>query len=178
MNRQTDDILKGIAAGALAGLIGGLVMNQFQNLLSKLTEDKKESEHANSQKSQQQQKSKEEEEPATVKAAEAISCAAFDHELTKKERKVADPTVHYAFSMTSGMVYGALAEITPITTIGFGLPFSTVLWALADETMVPLFGLAKPPTQVPLSKHVSALVSHWVYGATTEASRQFVRCLL
>ena len=45
MHRQAKT-LKGIAAGALAGLVGGLVMNQFQNLWSKLTEDESDSEHA------------------------------------------------------------------------------------------------------------------------------------
>jgi Predicted periplasmic/secreted protein len=180
MQRQAE-ALKGIAIGALAGLIGGLVMNQFQNLWSKLTEDESDSEHAHPprqhasrQQLEGEQRSQEEEEPATVKTADAISRKVFDHKLTKDERRIAGPAVHYTFSATTGMVYGALADLTPAATIGFGLPFGAAVWAIADEAMVPLFGLSKPPTEYPLSKHLYSLASHLVYGATTEATRRLL----
>ena len=86
--------------------------------------------------------------------------------------------MHYTFSATTGMVYGALAELTPAATIGFGLPFGAAVWAIADEAMVPLFGLSKPPTEYPLSKHLYSLASHLVYGATTEATRRLVRGIM
>jgi len=137
MQRQAE-ALKGIAIGALAGLIGGLVMNQFQNLWSKLTEDESDSEHAHPprqpasrQQLEGEQRSQEEEEPATVKTADVISREVFDHKLTKDERRIAGPAVHYTFSATTGMVYGALAELTPAATIGFGLPFGAAVWAIA-----------------------------------------------
>ena len=181
MHRQADP-LKGVLIGALAGLAGGLVMNQFQNLWSKLTADDRHSEHAHpprqyagQQQLEGEQKSAEEEEPATVKAAEAIACGVFDHELTKDERRIAGPVMHYGLSAGAGMTYGALAELTPMATIGFGVPFGTAVWAIADETMVPLFGLSKPPSQYPLSKHLYSLASHFVYGATTEAARRLLR---
>lgn len=184
MQRQAE-ALKGIAVGALAGLVGGLVMNQFQNLWSKLTEDESDSEHAHPprqhvsrQQLESEQQSQEEEEPATVKTADVISREVFDHKLTKDERRVAGPAVHYTFSVTTGMVYGALAEVTPVATIGFGLPFGAAVWAVADETMVPLFGLSKPPTAYPLSKHLYSLASHLVYGATTEATRRLLRGIM
>ncbi|MEN3332959.1 MAG: putative rane protein [Blastocatellia bacterium] len=183
MQRQAE-ALKGIAIGALAGLVGGLVMNQFQNLWSKLTEDESDSEHAHPPRqhvSRQQlegEQQSQEEEPATVKTAEAISREVFNHELTKDERRIAGPVVHYTFSATTGMVYGALAELTPLAAVGFGLPFGAAVWAVADETMVPLFGLSKPPTAYPLSKHLYSLASHLIYGATTEAARRLVRRMI
>ena len=181
MHRQAEP-LKGIAAGALAGLVGGLVMNQFQNLWSKLTEDARRSEHAHPPRQNVaphnlhgEQQSQEEEEPATVQVAEAISENVFDHELTKDERRVAGPAVHYTMAAGSGVIYGALAEWTPAATVGFGLPFGAAVWAVADEAMVPLFGLSKPPTEYPLSNHLYSLASHLVYGATTEAARRLAR---
>jgi hypothetical protein len=38
-------------------------------------------------------------------------------------------------------------------------------------------GLAfgKPPTKIPLSTHLYALASHFVYGAVTEAVRRVIR---
>jgi putative membrane protein len=184
MHRQAE-ALKGILAGALAGLVGGLLMNQFQNLWSKLNQDEADSEHAHPprqhvsrQQLEGEQQSQEEEEPATVKTAEAISREVLDHELTKDERRIAGPLVHYTFSATTGMVYGALTELTPVAAVGFGLPFGAAVWAVADETMVPLFGLSKPPTAYPLSKHLYSLASHLIYGATTEAARRLVRRII
>lgn len=176
--------MKGIITGALAGLTGGAAMNLFQNLWSKLTADESDSEHAHpphqpvSRQQLEGRQPSQEEEPATVKTADAISREVFDHELTRDERRIAGPAVHYAFSVTTGMAYGALAEWTPVSTLGFGLPFGAAMWAVADETMVPLFGLSKPPTAYPLSKHIYALASHLVYGATTEAVRRLARRLM
>jgi putative membrane protein len=177
--------LKGILAGALAGLVGGLVMNQFQNLWSKLSEDDTRSEHAHPPRQNVaphnlhgEKQSQEEEAPATVKAADRISQGLFDHRLTKSERRIAGPIMHYAFAVNTGMVYGALAELTPLTTMGFGLPFGAAVWAVADEAVVPALGLSKPPTEYPLSNHLYSLASHFVYGASTEAARRLTRRLM
>ncbi|HJQ26066.1 MAG TPA: DUF1440 domain-containing protein [Blastocatellia bacterium] len=184
MHRQADP-LKGVLIGALAGLAGGLVMDQFQNLCSKLTEDDRHSQHAHPPRQyvgerqlEGEQQSEEEDEPATVKAAEAISCEVFHHELTKDERRIAGPAVHYAMSASSGMIYGAAAELTPMATAGFGLPFGAAVWAVADEITVPLLGLSKSPTAYPLSKHLYSLASHFVYGAATEATRRLLRGMI
>ena len=75
--------------------------------------------HVSPQKLEGEQQSPDDDEPATVKAAETISCEVFDHQLTKDERHIAGPAVHYTISATTGMVYGALAELTPVATIGF-----------------------------------------------------------
>ncbi|HKP87791.1 MAG TPA: DUF1440 domain-containing protein [Blastocatellia bacterium] len=160
---------KGLAAGLVAGLVASWAMNQFQALWSKLTEDKEESQK------ESQESGGEQETPATVKAASAISEEVFHHELTKSEREVAGPAVHYAFGTVTGGVYGAMAELAPDVTTGAGLPFGTAVWLLADEVTVPLVGLSKSPAQYPLSKHAYALASHFVYGLTTEAVRRAVR---
>ena len=53
------------------------------------------------------------EEPATAKAAEAISEGVFEHHLTKEEKKTAAPAVHYAFGSLNGALYGGIAEVYP-----------------------------------------------------------------
>jgi hypothetical protein len=40
---------------------------------------------------------------------------------------------------------------------------------------VPLLGLAKGPTEYPVSTHAYALASHLVYGMTAEMSRRALR---
>lgn len=163
--RQENNPWKGLAAGLVAGLVASWTMNQFQALWSKLTEDEKAG----------QESSSDAETPSTVKAADAISEEVFGHELTKSEKEVAGPAMHYAFGAATGGVYGAMAEFVPDVTVGAGMPFGTAVWLLADEVTVPLLGLSKSPTQYPLSKHAYALASHFVYGLTTEVVRRAVR---
>ena len=159
--RQETNPWKGLAAGLVAGLVASWTMNQFQALLSKLSEEEK--------------TGSDDETPATVKAADAISEEVFGHELTKGENEVAGSAVHYAFGAATGGEYGAMAEFVPDVTAGAGMSFGTAVWLLADEAAVPLLGLSNSPTRYPLSKHAYALASHFVYGLTTEVVRRAVR---
>lgn len=166
--KKTDagDIVKGAFAGLVGGLVASFVMNKFQSLLTLISEEEKKS------------KEKTDEEPATTKAAEGISEGLFDHELTESEKKIAEPAVHYAMGATSGLIYGIASEIEPMTTVGAGIPFGTAVWLIADDIVVPALGLAKPPTEYPLSTHAYALSSHLVYGLTTDLVRRGVRQLV
>lgn len=201
---EEGNVLKGLAAGLIGGLVASFVMNEFQALWSKVSESIKESESDNSSgqdgqqskgggSSQGQQSSEggrqaqggeqgqgggEEQEPATVKAAEAISEVVLGRELTEKEKPVAGEAVHYATSGATGAIYGALAELWPSVTTGAGIPFGTAVWLVVDETAVPALGLSKAPTEYPLSTHVYALASHFVYGLTTDVVRRAVRGVL
>ena len=211
--RDEGNVLKGLAAGLIGGLVASWVMEEFQAAWSKVSESLKKSQdngHSGESSQQSQGKSQSggspeqqqglqegqqaqsgqqgqaggqgsdggEQEPATVKAAEAISEGVFGHELTKSEKKVAGPAVHYAFGTSVGGLYGAVAEVVPEVRVGAGLPFGAVFWLVADETAVPLLGLSKSPTEYPLSTHVYALASHFVYGLTTEVVRRAVRSWL
>ena len=53
-------------------------------------------------------------------------------------------------------------------------PSAQSYWLVVDEGAVPILGLSKGPTQYPLSTHVYALASHFVYGLTTELVRRVV----
>ena len=160
-----NDVVKGAVAGFVGGLVASFVMSEFQTLLSALSEEEKKSK-------------KKKEEPANVKAAEAISEAVFDHKLKKSEKEPAGEAMHYAMGAASGLIYGAAAEIAPMTTVGLGIPFGAAVWLVADDVVVPALGLAKPATAYPLSTHAYALSSHLVYGLTTDIVRRAVRDLL
>jgi hypothetical protein len=56
-----------------------------------------------------------------------------------------------------------------------GVPFGAILFAGADEVALPALGLSDKPAAYPLSTHVYGLVSHAVYGVTTETVRRIVR---
>jgi hypothetical protein len=175
VNTRTE-VLKGLAAGTIGGLVASWVMEEFQYAWEKVSKHVRQCESGESSTANNGEQSKSEEsEPATVKAAEMISEKIFGHQLAKDEKKIAGDAVHYATGATSGAIYGVAAELAPKVTVGAGLPFGTAVWLVVDEAAVPLFGLAKAPTEYPLSTHIYALASHFVYGVSTEVVRQALR---
>jgi putative membrane protein len=186
---------KGLAAGLIGGLVASWTMNQFQAAWS-ATDDSKSLERAqkrkkiaqssagsskhqsdqpNAQAEQQSESPNESADDTTVKVASAISEGVFDHKLTKREKKIAGPAVHYVFGSLMGGLYGVTVELKPKANAGRGILFGTALWLVADEGAVPLLGFSKSPAEYPLSMHVYALVSHFVYGLATESVRRLVR---
>jgi putative membrane protein len=173
-----------VARGTLAGIAGGLaaswVMNLFMSKLGgKLTESLMSDDDKRKQRLQQQEQSRQEqgpEEDATMKAAEGIvHTVTRGQHLSHEERKQAGPVVHYAFGALAGGIYGALAECTDWTSVGFGTVFGALLYASADLIGVPAFGLAPSATQQPVAAQATPLAAHLVYGATTDLVRRAIR---
>jgi putative membrane protein len=171
------DMVKGLVAGIAGGLLASLVMEQFQALWSKASAAIWRSRQGGGT-DRKSKRNRRKPEPATVKAAESISENVFGRKLPKSRKRLAGEAVHYAMGATSGAIYGAFAEASPVATVGDGLAFGTAVWLLADEVSVPALGLSKPPTKIPLSSHVYAFLSHLVYGWTTEMVRRAVRKVL
>lgn len=177
-------IVKGIAAGATAGLVASYVMNQFQSAWGKLTEDEERPHGAQ----MLQQGSPEHgigrelaergvDEPAddaTMRTANAVSELVLNHHLAKAEKQKAGSVVHYAFGASTGAVYGAVAEVMPAATVCEGTAFGAAVWLLADEGVVPALGLSRKATDYPVKVHTNAFVAHLVYGFTTELVRRAV----
>jgi len=165
-----------MVAGLVGGFVGSWTMNQFQSLYRKVEESFDQEGKKNNDRLDQnaQQTSSKQEEPATAKAAIAISETIFEHKLTKEEKKTAGSAVHFAFGAASGGVYGAIAELAPAVTTGVGLPFATALWLSADEIGVVALGLARPPQEYSFSTHVYSFTAHLVYGITTDLVRRAV----
>ncbi|HVF50953.1 MAG TPA: DUF1440 domain-containing protein [Pyrinomonadaceae bacterium] len=187
-DRDEGDVLKGLAAGVVGGLVAAAVMNQFQALWSKLAEGEERAHGAQSLQQgtpqhgvgrELQAEGKDaQEDDATERLANAISVDVFGHELTEREKDIAGVGFHYAMGATSGALYGAMAEFVPEVRAGAGLPFGAAVWLIADEGIVPAVGLSKSPTEYPLSIHVYSFASHLVFGLTAELVRRGVRQVL
>ena len=182
MGNQGENMWKGAAAGLIGGLVASWTMNRFQDVWLALSESNDPS--TRSRSSDQEKESEEaqgsngdnsEQDDTTIRAASALSEGIFGRKLTKDEKKIAGPAVHYAIGTGVGGLYGAVAEVAPQVTTSAGLPFGAAFWLVVDETAVPVLGLSKPPTEYPVSTHVYALASHLVYGLTAELVRRNLR---
>jgi putative membrane protein len=174
-------VVKGAIAGAVAGLTAGYAMVLFQKAWSAAEkkiarkDDKNLNKNVPEHREHNPGENSEQGDDATIKTASAVSEGVFYHKLTKREKKVAGPAVHYAFAASMGALYGGLAEVTEIPKAGFGSAFGAALFVGADEIAVPALGLSEMPQDVALSKHFYGLVSHLVYSAVAEAVRRPLR---
>jgi hypothetical protein len=178
MRDPQDNAWKGAAAGLVAGLAATWVMTQFQELSGKLAGDREQErapQHSAKRGTRESTEGNGQGEDATVRAAAKLSRSLFHHGLSKREKEVAGPAMHYVFGALTGAVYGALAELTPGVTLGAGAPFGAAVWLAADEVTVPALGLSGPPWEYPPMVHARALGAHLVYGLATEGLRRLAR---
>ncbi|MGI8770860.1 MAG: DUF1440 domain-containing protein [Acidobacteriaceae bacterium] len=173
-NEQSGEMhpVRGVLAGLAGGLIAAFVMNEFQAALSKATEALKEQKSSPQQAQHQdgeQQDGREKPDDATQKAADRIAAAVTGVHLTKQQKEIYGPMVHYGMGAVSGIVYGVAAECLKSARIGFGTLFGTVLFVLADEIAVPALGLSQSPTEQPATAQITPWLSHLVYGLTVES---------
>jgi putative membrane protein len=187
-HQKDGDIWKGLAAGMIGGLAASWIMNQFQAALAKRIAGREKPHGAQSLqdgspqhgvgRKLQERGSEEQDDNATERMASLVSEEVFAHRLSEDEKERGGVIAHYAMGVTSGVMYGAAAELLPQVTAGAGLPFGAAVWVIADEGIVPALGLSKSPTEYPLSKHTYAFVSHLVFGLSAEVVRNAVRRLL
>jgi uncharacterized membrane protein YagU involved in acid resistance len=161
-------LLRGVLAGAAAGLVAAWVMNQFLAAWTKAQKALQEPTEAEPPQG----------EDSTEMVADAIVHSVTGRHLDKADKQKAGPIVHYAFGSLMGGVYGAMAEYSPQWRRGFGTLFGTVLFVGADEIVVPALGLGKPPNEEPLPNQAGHWAAHMVYGATVEAVRRGLRRLM
>lgn len=147
-------------AGLVGGFAGAWAMSRFQSLIAKPNADE-------AQKSDEQQA-----EDSTVKTAERIARAVSGQGLSKEQKKIAGPVVHYLYGAGIGAVYGGAASRFKPAAAGFGTAYGAAAWALGDEVAVPALGLGTRPSETPLSKHLQEFGAHLVYGAALEGVRR------
>ena len=180
--------MKGLAAGAIGGLAAAFVMNQFQAALGRVAAGEERSHGAQSLQQGTPRKGvgrdlqargvERPEDDATERLASAVSVNVLGRELTAREKDAAGTAFHYAMGLTSGALYGALAEFAPAVKSGAGMPFGMAVWVAADEGLVPAAGLSKPAEEYPLSIHAYSIASHLVFGLAAETVRRAVRAAL
>lgn len=146
----TRSIARGLLAGLLGGLAGSLAKIAGEMLYNPRTEGQV---------------------APPIVLAERVA----GHPLTHAQQLLAENVIHFTFGAATGALYGAIAEVAPIVTAGYGSVFGVVLQLCTHETLVPAAGLDKPAPGQPMREHLSELFTHVLYGVATEAMRRKVR---
>jgi uncharacterized protein DUF1440 len=174
---------KGFVAGAVGGFVASWAMERFQQRFSHVTGDRADpAQRAGGRPeawdARTQDQLSGQSESATERAAEGAVSIAGQRALHPAMRASAAQALHYVFGIGVGAAYGALAESNPRVTRFGGVAFGLGVWAAADEISMALFGLAPPPRERTSLAHTYSVLSHVVYGLTTEAVRHASRTVL
>jgi hypothetical protein len=175
-------LLRGMLAGAGAGLAASWAMNVFMaGPGAKLHEalETKDEQRRERQQEQQRQERGEPKVDATMKAADALAAAATGGQhLSLEGKQKGGPIVHYGFGALMGALYGGLAEYSTLVRVGLGAGFGTALFAGADLVAVPAFHLSPPLNESSAKSLATPFTAHLVYGATTELLRRALRAAM
>ena len=138
-----------LAGGFVGGLIGAGVMSAAHAVMSKASRPADPGPK---------------EDDATVKVADAVARRVRGHRIAEDSKPLASNVVHYGFGATLGLLYGVVAPLAPVVTVGSGVGFGAAVWLGAHAVVVPALGLARSPLRQPVSKEAVEFVLHLAYG--------------
>ncbi len=151
---QHSDVARGFLAGAIGGLIGTALKTVAESYFPPRGED-------------------EEAPPATLanRAAQAIA----GERLSEQQKHIAEQGLHWLFGTLIGGAYGAAVEVVPQLSDGLGLPFGTAIFGVMHEGVLPAADIEEPHRDKDPTEERNELLTHLVYGFTTEVVRGTVR---
>ena len=148
---------RSLLKGMIAGMVGGIVATGVKTIAEKFYPPRIHGEP----------------EPPAVLAEKLSS-----NSLHGTSKTVAAETLHWGFGALTGAAYGALAEFYPAATAREGASFGLTLMALTHESALPALGLSASAENQSAREHTSEMVTHVLYGVTTEVVRSLIRKLL
>ena len=166
--------LEQLALGVAAGLLAGAAMDLFAGAVSAATGGREADGAApgpdrTGRGMQPPQAEGTSDEDAAVRVGAIAYRAVTGEEPSPPARPWLGTAAHYGFSITAGVCYTMLAARAPGMRSCFGTLYGTLVWAVADEGIVPALGLSRSPRQLSAGVHVYSMCGHWVYGAALEA---------
>ncbi len=148
---------RSLLKGVLAGLIGGLVATAAKTIGERIYPPRTHGEP----------------EPPDVLTDKVTGNA-----LSGPARTAASETIHWGFGALVGAAYGGLAEFYPAATSKEGASFGLTLMALTHDGALPAMGLSAEPEHQTAREHTSEMITHVIFGVTTEIVRGLIRRIL
>jgi hypothetical protein len=153
-----NDIMRDVAAGALAGLAATWVMGQVTSYLY---------EHEDDEARRQEDKARGGKTAYGVAAEKAAAAAGI--ELSDEQRQKLGSGIHWVLGAGAGAVYGALKGRVPAVDTGRGLAYGAAFWGIVDEGANTALGLTPGPQQFPWQTHARGLAGHLVFAVVADA---------
>lgn len=156
---MTDDIVKDLALGALAGAVGVWALDRLDwAMWNRETPELRARTRAARPHGL---------DPAHVLAKHAAD--ALPIRATPDQLEHAGNAIHVAIGLAPAVLYGALRPRLPWVSAGRGSLFGVSLFLLQDEGLNTALKLGGRPRDYPWQDHARGLVAHTVFGLVTDA---------
>jgi hypothetical protein len=172
------------AIGVVSGILAAMAMDAFSRGVRVFHGDGREAAGAtpgrrrDAKGTQPAQATDSSDEDATVKVGTAAFEAVTGRKPSRETKQWLGTAAHYSFGAAMGVNYMLASEQAPDVRRGYGTVYGSLVWAAADEGVLPAVGLSKKASDIPLGVHAYALGAHWVYGATLETCRRIAGRLM
>jgi hypothetical protein len=176
--------LKLAAIGVVGGIVAAMAMDSFSRCLRAFHGDEREADGAtpggerDAKGAQPAQAKRSGDDDATVKVGTAAFKSVAGYTPGPEVRQWLGTAAHYGFSAAMGVNYMLASEQAPDLRRGYGTVYGSLVWAAADEGVLPAAGLSKKPSEIPIGVHAYALGAHCVYGVTLETCRRVAAAVL
>lgn len=144
-----------VAAGALAGMIGGFALSGAAQSIYALTD----------QQDKDRESAIEPRDPFIVLARKLQ--AATGIQADEKQEKLFEQVTATSISAAAGVAWSLVARRWPLGWVAGGLAFGALFWAVEDEGMNSVMGLVGDNTKYPPEAHLRGLAAHAVFGLVT-----------
>ncbi len=172
--RRETNILGGLAAGVLAGVVATWVLDKYQQGAIDATRRVEDAANAERTLSRQQEDQLREQQRAHAQAAQRIAKSAVGRKLSSAQQRNAAAIMHYTAGALAGGAYGVAAEILPAVRRGYGTGYANMIFLGGSHALLPWLGLSPRQNQVT----PAGLPAPLVFGAALETTRRFLRWLL
>ena len=174
MRARQDGMGSLAAAGMLGGLAGSLAMNLFgRTVLAARAGREADGAAPGGDRTgrgvQPPQAAGNAGDDATVRTGRVVYRAVTGEDADWRTERWLGTGMHYAFGALTGLVYGLLARRVPAIRAGNGTVYGTLVWAVADEGVMPALGLSRSPRHLSPGVHAYALAGHIVFGLALDA---------
>jgi putative membrane protein len=172
------------AVGVVSGIVAAMAMDSFSRFLRALNGGRREVPGAtpggerDAKGAQPAQAKGSGDQDATVKVGTAAFEAVTGQKPGRETQQWLGTLAHYGFGAAMGVNYMLASEQAPDLRRGYGTVYGSLVWAAADEGVLPAAGLSKKTGEIPLGVHAYALGAHWIYGATLETCRRVAAAVL
>ena len=158
--KQKSSVAAGILKGALAGALGMYAMCKTSWYLYK-----NENPLAYKKEKEAQKEGNYVPHEMIKKATDAMGVELSDYQLDR-----AGKATQLMLGILPGVLYGAMHHKADKLGFWRGSVFGIATFALVDELLAPLAGVASGPTAYPWQAHARGFVDHLVYGVTTDSA--------
>lgn len=149
------DLLTDMAAGAAAGVLGGMALGGTAQVLYDLA----------SPKDVALEQAIEPRNPFIVLAQRLEGAAGIEKD--ERREKLFETAVITVVSASSGALYAAAARKWSLGWLAGGAVFGALFWAIEDEGLGTAMNLAGDNSKYPLEAHLRGLAAHVAFGVVT-----------